>query len=188
MIRTSSAPVLALLLMAASSGAAAEVEHPAYKSWSRYPVGTTITVRSVTESPNSKLTTTTTYKLLELKPDMAVLETRVVSDATGRVVENRPERLEQQRMFPLFPGVKPEDIGKPRNASVKGEEALPVLGRELKTVWYETKDKTEAGENFTRTWLCDEVPGRLTRAVTRIPQASTTVTLELVRFDVPGKK
>lgn len=188
MIRSSLVVSLIISLGTASVAGAAEVEHPAYKSWAQYPVGTTIAVRSITESPNSKLTTTTTYKLLELKPTMAVLETRVVSDATGRVVENRPERLEQAKMFPLFPGVKAEDIGKPRNASSKGEETLTVLGREFKTVWYETKDRTEAGENITRTWLCDEMPGRLTRAVTRIPQASTTVTREVIQFDVPGKK
>lgn len=165
--------------------AAAEVEHPAFRSWARHPIGTTIAVRSVTESPASRLTTTTTTKLLEIKPDGAVLETQVTSDATGKLVTNQPDRLEQRKMFPVLPGVKPENIGKPSKALAQGEETLKIAGREFRTVWYDTKEKGDAGDTFTRTWLSDDAPGRLVKAVTRIPKASTTVTLELTRFDRP---
>src|SRR5262249_40334962 len=136
-------------------------------------------------NPVSTITTTTTYKLLELKKDKAVLEVRKVSDATGARVESPPGTYDQQRMFPLFPGVKKEDIGRPTNAVSPGEESLQLARREIQTVWFDTKGRGEAGETLTRTWMSEDVPGRLVRAVTRIPKASTTVTLELTEFKVP---
>lgn len=164
---------------------AEEVEHPAFKSWAAHPVGTSIAIRSVTSCPASRLTTTTTYKLLELKEDRAILETRKVSDATGQLSEGLPDKMEQRRKFPLLPGVKKEQIGKPLNPIAQGEETLKLAGREIKTFWYDTKGQGDAGETLTRTWMSEDVPGRLVKAVTKIPRADTTVTLELVEFKTP---
>src|SRR5262245_16096448 len=165
------ASLLALLAVASLAGVAPaeEVEHPAYASWARHPVGTTVATRSVSVTPTAKLTTTTSYKLVALEADKAVLETRRVSDATGTLVEGRPDRFEQRRMFPLLPGVKREQIGKPANALAQGEETLNLVGREIKTVWYDTKSRGESGDILTRTWLSDDVPNRVVKAVTRIP-------------------
>ena len=181
-MRTILASPLFLCLLAACVSAE-EVEHPAYKSWASQPIGTTIAIRSVTASAQSTITTTTTTKLVKFEPDKAILETSKVSDATGKVVEGAPDRLEQRKMFPLFAGVKKEDIGQPTNAIARGEETLKLAGREIKTTWYDVKGKGDAGDTFTRTWLSDEIPGRLVKAVTKIPKASTTVTLELTRYD-----
>ena len=41
----------------------------------------------------------------------------------------------------LFPGVKKEQIGKPTKALAQGEETLKLAGREIKTFWYDTKDR-----------------------------------------------
>lgn len=181
------APLAALALLAclAPPAFSEEVEHPAYKSWARHPIGTAVAVRSVSVNPRSRLTTTTTYKLLALKPDAAVLETRRVSDATGKVVEGLPDKYEQRRMFPLLDGVKREQIGTPTGAIDKGEETLTLAGRDFKTRWYDTRSRGDAGETFTRLWMSDDVPGRLVKSVTKIPRADTTVTLELVGFKTP---
>lgn len=184
-------PTLALASLAVASlftlsSSAEEVEHPAYKSWVRHPIGTTVATRSRTVNSASTLTTTTTTTLVELKPDAAILETRRVSDATGRVVEGLPDRYEQRKMFPLLPGVKREEIGRPSKAVEQGEETLSLVGREIKTFWYDTKGTGEAGETLTRTWLSDDVPGRLVKAVTQYPTAKTTITIELVEFKAPA--
>jgi hypothetical protein len=176
---------LAILAAAALAATAEEVEHPTYKSWARHPIGTSVTVRTVTACPTSTITTTTTTTLLELGEKKAVLGTRRVSDATGTLVEGRPEKQDQARMFPLFPGVKKEDIGKPYKAIAQGEETLSLAGREIKTFWYDTKGRGDAGEMSTRTWLSDDVPGRVVRAVTKIPKAETTVTVELTELKAP---
>ena len=175
-------------ILAATSAWAEDVDHPSYTSWADQPVGTVIKLRSATNSNGHVLTTTTTTTLQELLPDKAVFAVQRVSDATGTLVESAPERYELIRKFPLFPGVKRENIGKPTGASAFGEETLELAGRTIPAVWFETKAKGDGGVDlFTRTWMADNVPGRLVKSVTRIPQARTVVTVELTAWTKLGK-
>jgi len=175
---------LVTLTIAQANAAAQTVDSPQYLSWSRAGRGASITLRSTTRLSNdpTPVTSTMTYTLIELTPDKAVLEMVAVSDATGKQVENPPQEIVIRRAFPLLPGIKPEDVGKPRNAIEKGEEAVKLAGKEFQARWYLTKGKTEAGPSQIRTWLCDEVPGLLLKSVTTVPKVDTTVTLELIEF------
>ena len=165
--------------------AAQQVESPIYKSWARHPVGTSVALRSVTGSDGRTIETTTTSTLLELTAEKAVVETVVVSDATGEEVKSPPQKFEHRRMFPLFPGMKAEDIGKPVGVLAQGEEAVEVGGKTYPARWFESKGQTEAGESVTRTWMSDEVPGRLLKAVTRVPATGKTTALELIELKTP---
>jgi hypothetical protein len=174
------------LAVFAAAATAEEVDHPAYLSWARLPMGTSVTLRSVTEAKGNTITTTTTTTLKQLDPDKAVLEIHKVSDATGKRVVSAPETYEQRRKFPLFPGVKKEDIGKPLKALDQGEESLNLAGKEYKAVWFDTKTRGDGGLTWhTRTWMSDDIPGRLLKSITRIPQASTTITVELTELKIP---
>jgi hypothetical protein len=176
-----------LVFFAAAAGAAAEeVDHPAYLSWAQRPVGTAVTLRSLTVCGSNTITTTTTTTLKQLKPDRAVLEIRRKSDATGTRVENAPEIYEQRRKFPLFPGVRKEDIGKPLKPIEQGAETLKLAGQEFKTVWFDSRTKGDGGLDWhIRTWMSEDVPGRLVKSVTRIPEAATTITVELIALSSP---
>lgn len=183
------AAILPVLILAAApppAAAAEEVDHPSYVSWARSPVGTRIVMRSRTESGANVLTTTTTTTLRAVLPDLAWLEVQRVSDATGSVIESPPEEHLLRRPFPLFGGTKKEDVGKPVGAIARGEEALKVGDREFKAVWYDTKGVGDGGLKLTtRTWICDDAPGRLLKSVTRIPAAGTTITVEMIELVVP---
>ena len=185
-MRTAIALTVATTLFATARGPAEEVEHPTFTSWARHPVGTEVVIRAVT-TKNGKPTTTTTItsRLLELKRDLVVIETRRVSDATGSVVASAPERYQQPKMFPLLNGMKKEQIGKPLGAVAQGEETLKLAGREIKTIWFDTKGRGDAGPTLIRTWLSDDIPGRLVKGVTKIPKTSTTITRELVEVKIP---
>ena len=184
---TSRQPWFFLLTIAnlVAAAAAEEVEHPTYRSWASQPLGTSVTLRSTTVNAKTTLTTTTTTTLLKIVPEKLILESRVVSDATGRLVEVAPTTFEQPRMFPLFGDVKKEDVGKPVGAQTRGEEVLKLADREIKTIWFDSKGRGDAGETITRTWLSDEIPGRLVKAVTRIPRAGSTTTVELIAYRKP---
>lgn len=184
--------VAAIALVAAEApgrARAEDVDHPAYLSWSKQPIGTRIKLRSSTDADGHVLTTTTSTTLKEVRPDRAIFQVQRVSDATGREVTSIPERSEIVRKFPLFPGVKREDIGKPVGAQAKGEETLTLAGREFRAVWFDTKTKGDGGSDvYTRTWMTDEAPGRLIKSVIRIPQAKTVVTVELTEWAPPDAK
>ena len=175
------AVAIAVVLVTPAPGVGETVESPIYKSWARARVGTVVTVKSVTVMKGSTIEGTMRYKLVALGPDKATVEMTVSS----RGVENPPQTLEYRRDFPLFPGMKKEDIGKPVGATESGLESMTLAGTEYKTQWYVTKGRTEAGESIARTWTAEEVPGMLLKSVIKVPAADKTTTLEVVEIKVP---
>jgi hypothetical protein len=186
------AGLLGVLMLVLTPGArgtarAEEVESPQYASWARHPVGTTVRLRTVTEAAGARsIETTASYRLVKTTADAVVVEMKVVSDAPGSEPEGTSQELTIRRLFPLFPGVKKEDIGKPEGVTKQGEEAVTVAGRTYRARWYEGRGATEAGPSESRTWTSDEVPGRLIRSVTKVPKANKTVTQELVAIEANG--
>jgi hypothetical protein len=63
-------------------------------------------------------------------------------------------------------------------------EAHPA-GKEYKAQWYDSKGTTEGGESITRTWMAEEVPGLILKAVTQVPKTKKVTTIELIEFKVP---
>jgi hypothetical protein len=175
------AVAIVVSLAAPTPGAGETVESPIYKSWARAKLGTVVTVKSVTVMKGVTLESTMRYRLVALSAEKATVE----MVHTSRGVENPPQKLEFRRDFPLFPGMKKEDVGKPLGATENGLETLTMAGKEYKTQWYVTKGRTEAGESIGRTWTAEDVPGMLLRSVIKVPAADKTTTLEVVEIQVP---
>lgn len=167
--------------------AAQEVDNPQYTSWSKFPKGTILKTRSTTRvaSRDDQVTTSTTYTLTNVTPERVVLEMVVESDATGTKVKNTAQELVIRRAFYLLPGIKKEDLGKPQGAIAQGEETVQVAGKEYRATWFDTKGSTEVGESLTRTWMSDEVPGRMLKSVVRVPKITKTTTLEVTELKTP---
>ena len=139
----------------------------------------------MTEARGQKIKTTTTYELLELTDEQAVIETTVVSDAGGTKVEQPPTIGRVRR--DVRPAPRGEEGGDRQAPGVleEGEETLSVAGRKYKAHWCDTKGRTEVGETFTRTWFSDEVPQKVLKSVTRVPAGGLTTTLELAEIKTP---
>ena len=162
-------------------------DNPQYTSWSRAGKGASITLRSTTlmgDDPKP-VTSTMTYNLVTLTDDKAIIEMVTVTDQTGKTVKNDPQEIVIRRPFPLLPGVRKEDLGRPTDFTEKGEGTLQVAGREYKSQWYSSKGRAEAGPTTTRTWISDEVPGMLLKSVTKIPKVKAVITLEVVEYQKP---
>jgi hypothetical protein len=178
-------PAFAALLVATATAPAEEVESPIYRSWAKHEVGTVVKYRSVTSSKGRDVESIIAYRLTARDDKKVVVEMVVTSDATGKKVESDPQSFTTRRMFPLLPGVKKEDIGKPRGATESGEETVELAGKAYKAQWYGSKGRTEAGESLTRTWMSDEVPGKLLKSVTDVPAADKKTTVELIEIQAP---
>ncbi|QDV32923.1 hypothetical protein [Tautonia plasticadhaerens] len=174
---------LTLALIAPAAGGQM-VEAPIYSSWSEFEPGTTLTLRTVTESQGSRLESTTTQRLVSIDDSQAVVE-QVHRAGAGDSAEESTLKLRHRRWFPLPAGMTKEDIGKPINPLAEGSETLELAGRTFEARWYETKDQTEAGRAITRTWYSDEAPGQLLKAVTRVDAAKKTTTIELTEITTP---
>lgn len=179
-------PWLMLVLLVGIPGighAAEQVESPIYLSWAKYKPGTEISVRSTTVQLGKTIETVSKSRLVSVDANKVVIETVFTSNGTGATVENPPQTFEYKRWFLLLPGVRKEDIGRPEGKKEnQGEETLNLADRAFKTVWFQIRSTTEAGEAITKVWMCDEVPGKLVKSVTKVPVADKITTLELVEL------
>lgn len=176
------AAAIAAVCLASPSGASDVVESPVYKSWSGSKVGTAVTIRSVTVMKGQTIESTTRYTLIELDPRKAAVEMAIIG---GNGAGNPPKRLEYRRDFPLLPGLKQEDIGKPPEASEQGEEAIEVAGKEYHATWYVLKGQTEAGESIATTWTRPDFPGMLLKSVLKVPAADKVTTFAVIEIKTP---
>ena len=178
-------PMLALMSILLTLAPSEDVESPIAKSWAGREVGTSITLRSVTESKGRQVSTTTVDRLVSVDDAKVILERSTTVEADGQTTELESTSLEYRRKFPLLPGVKPEEIGRPKGVVASGQETIEVAGEEYEADWYETEGTTEAGPSTTRSWISDEVPGKLLKSVTKVPAADKTTTITLIEIGTP---
>lgn len=172
-------------LMVPSLAKAQMADHPIYLSWARCEPGTTLKIRTETRSELGTIESTSVYKLVGKTDDQVDVEVVVTSEQSGEQSVSQPQVFNYKRKFPLLPGVKAEDLGKPRNAIDQGKEVIEAAGQQFETVWYDSKSQTEAGEAITRTWMSEEMPGRLVKAVTRVPAVNKVTTIEVTELTTP---
>ena len=172
-------------LLAAIAAPADEVEGPIYKSWASHEPGTAITIQTVTEAKGRTVETTMTDRLVSVDARKVVVERTIRSESDGAMSEIAPQEFEYQRMFPLLPGVKAEDVGKPKGVIASGTETIEVAGEDYEADWYETAGTTEAGPSKTKTWVSDDMPGKLLKSVSEVPATGKTTTIEVIELRVP---
>ncbi len=113
----------------------------------------------------------------------------MTSDGTGKVVQSPSQSYTQPQMFPLVRRDDERRRGEtPERFNSQGEETIKLAGRDFKTQWFDSNGQTEAGKSQTRTWMSDEVPGKLVKAVTQVPSAKNTTTVELIELKIPESK
>lgn len=160
---------------------ASRLESPSYTRWARHPLGTAVTVESVTEVGDAR-STGTTVSTLAAVTDAAATVTVVISSQQ----ENEPMELSYSRWMVKPEGLAARYAGAPIGTYATAEEAVTVRGKLYKCQVYRAKGQVEAGPTETTTWLCDEVPGGMVKSVHRVPAVKKTVTTELVSVSRPG--
>lgn len=180
---------LVILLNCAQLQAADQVEHPAWVNWSKFPVGTRVTMRSVTKIKGMVTATVDTTTLLTKKDDKAVVIRKSFAVA-GEPKPNPEDYVETtiKRYFPLLPGADPAKVGKPAGSDENGSGKIELLGKTYETEWYESRATTEAGPATTRTWISLEIPGQIVRSVTEVKAAGKSTVEEVVAIDLPEPK
>ena len=164
------------------------IAHPDYANWSRFPIGTTVIHRSVTERGQAQTISTETFRLSELNDGELVVErqnTTERNDGSYRAV-NPPEPRRYKKAFSLPAGMTEDDFKKPSlNAKRTGEDTIDVLGTKYKTHVYQWKEHSEVGDMNVTVWYSDEMPGRLVKQQIVIPSTETTTTDTLIEVTIP---
>ncbi len=184
-IYNSSITFFALLAFFTNSLSAEDVPNPQYQSWNNYPVGTSMTTKSLVSQGNATVTTTTVTRLISRTEKNLVLSSVVSSNATGSFVTNDPIEKTISSRFPLFPGVDKNKIGRPQDSLESGMETVVILGKKYNAEWYDTKSTTEAGPAVTRTWISMDMPNMVLKAVTEVKAAGKKVIIEVTEIKIP---
>jgi hypothetical protein len=180
----------ALVLIASIGSTAAQetIDNQEFTNWSKYPKGTSITLKttSTTAGVSSEATITTT--LVEVGSDKLVVEYAVVTKSGGMEFKVPPTKRDVTKTITLPKGVeKPKDAsGKPPGTYEDGTETLKVSGTEVKTKWYKYKSEASGLKMDGKIWMSDEVPGTLVRMEMKTTGTATSETkTELVEVKKP---
>lgn len=182
-------PFLAVLVLSVNIATGQEtVDNPEFASWSRFPKGTSITLKAETKvagmTTDSKITTT----LVETGKEKLVLETATSVKANGMEFGTPPMKRDVTKTIKLPEGFKKENFasGKPPGTFEEGTETLKILGQQVKTKWFRFKAEVNGIKTESKLWKSDEVPGMMVKMESTVkgPVVSTT-TMEIVEFKKP---
>lgn len=178
---------MAVCLLFAIPVAAQEVaENPVYKNWEKFPVGSSVTYRSITKTPDFEAIQEYTLVLKDKTPDRVVIEKQLTSiDPQGNRTTYPAMTSENPKVYKLPKGVKVEKNKKQPGLKGEGEEELEILGRKIKAQWFKATSKVEAGDTHTSSWSSAEIPGGLIKAENDTPATKSLNTVELISMTIP---
>jgi len=141
------------------------IDNPEYASWSKFELGTWLTVKMMMESTDMSHESMQIVKLLEVGSDNLVLETDMTMTIAGRKTHATVKRDVPKTHAPPSDDHK-ADAAKPAVKLEEGSETLTVGGAEYKCKWKHTKVSVNGKETDMKTWHCDEVPGGMLKMET----------------------
>lgn len=177
---------LAFLALAAAAGRADTIDNPAFKSWSKFKPGTTITMKTESEFSKMKSEIVIVSKLVEVGADKCVIEVETITKVNGMEFKAPAMKQDVPKTFDVpkpKDGEKPPKVEAPDVTKEEGKETLKIGTTEVKTTWTKYKTKTKEGEHEGQTWMSDDVPGGLVRSVSKAGDVATKT--ELIEIKRP---
>lgn len=170
---------VAALLAVVGVARAEKIDNPEYKNWSQFKVGSSVTMKMVTEASGMKTEMEQTTTLVELTGDKAVLETKgkmVVSGNTMDMPASKrdvPAKVDNQ---PAGEGKKPE--------MKESEEEISVGGGKVKCKKIETTTESNGMKTASKVWTCNDVPGGTVKMEADTTGAATSKTvMEAIKWE-----
>jgi hypothetical protein len=171
--------MIAVLALAAPAVAADTVDNPQYKEWAKWREGAFATLKTEAVVDGTvQVVTTQTQTLKKLTAEKAVIEMTSITEAAGQKIDAPPMTFDIPAKGPKidlsgFTGanVDPKDV--PKYKETKGKESLTIKGKKLDCEWHQI----EVAGAVTMTWYCDQVPGRMVKAESRVMGNSTVMQL-----------
>jgi hypothetical protein len=176
-----------LVLLHGSTAHADVIEHPAFANWSKFPVGTQVTIKSTT-TMKGKLTANVTTTTTLAKKDAKAVVIRKAFKVEGQPEPHPDDFVETtiKRDFPVLPGADASKIGKPAGRPMDKSEQVELLGKKYETEVYESRGSTEAGPMTTKTWTSLEIPGQVVKSVSEVKAVEKFTVDEVVSIKIPG--
>jgi hypothetical protein len=194
--------LVAVTTLGAEKAKEETVANPAFKNWSEFKVGTSVTRKESVidksgDNPNEIDATAAppgpnerflTLKLIEKTPEKVVVQKIITEVELGNMVEHAPVRL----IYPARLPKKYADLGHPKSKVEdfkEGDETITVKGKKIECHWVESRIKVGDEESISKVWAAsDVVPGGTVKAFTVKKQGGKVLfetTLDLVDLKMP---
>jgi hypothetical protein len=179
---------LVLVICVGTTTAQETMDNPEFTTWSKFPKGTSITLKTSTTAMGMASESTITTTLVEVGTDKLVVEFSIASKSGGKEFKAPPMKRDVTKNITLPKGKeKPKDGGlKPPGTYEEGTETLKVSGMEIKTKWYKFKADEGGFKSDGKIWMSEDVPGfivKMEAKATGVVDSDTK--MELVEIKKP---
>lgn len=166
-----------------------QVEHPEYAHWKQFPVGTYVVRKKEVSDSQGTVKVTTVIKLTNLTPEKVTYQQQVTVDHPSKPLkQNPPQDFDAPAKFRLPEGFKIEQFEKPSlSAKEVLEEKKSAAGNEYPCKLYTWTETNEAGPMPIKLWYSNQMPGRLVRQESAIPENKSSSIEEVIEVFIPGK-
>jgi hypothetical protein len=190
MPRTVLAAAVALVLVAGPALAQDKdtYPNPEFATWSNCKVGTSVTLRTITEAAGMKTELLVTNTLVEQGAEKVVVEVTTTIKTNGMEIKAPAQKRVVTKTIVLKKGDKKDDVfkGQAPGKTEEGTETLKVAGLEVKAKWYKAANDLGGVKSETKHWVSDDVPGMVVKSVTTTTGAvNSTNTTELIEVKKP---
>jgi hypothetical protein len=186
--RVAIAVVLALIAQPAFAQEKETVPNPEFGSWSKHKPGTSVTIRTISDTAGMKSEVLMTSTLVDVGSGKVVVEMVTTIKANGMEIKAPAQKRDVTKTIEVLKGMKKEDAtaAKPIGTTEEGTETLKVAGMEVKTKWYKASAEADGTKSVTKHWVSDDIPGMMVKNVTTVSGVvNSTITMELIEFKKP---
>lgn len=147
-----------------------EVDNPQFKYWSGCKPGSWAKMKMEMEAGGQKVESEVTYKLLELKDGMAVVE---VSGKSKLGAQEIPVPTQKQE-------IKAKEPADKTKIEKEGDETIEVAGKKLPCHWYQFTSKSGDKDSKGKAWMSKDIPGGMAKGEMQLPDGKpmTMIALE----------
>jgi len=180
--------IVTFVISSGSAFAQETLDNPEFANWSKFKVGSSITVRTTTTMAGMTSEIVMTTKLVEIGADKHVVETSTHSKIGGMEFKDAGAYRDVPKTIVLRKGTPKPDpkAAKPEGTYEEGAETLKIGGVDVKTKWYKYKSDSGGLKIEAKTWMSDDVPGSLVKMeATTSGVAAGTTKVELIEFKKP---
>jgi hypothetical protein len=130
-----------------------EIDHPQFKYWSGCKPESWVTMKMETDHGGVKISSETTYKLLEVKADGVFIEISGKAKVGAREISLRAQKQE----------IKAKESTDKLRIENEGDEEIEIAGKKLQCHWYEFTVKAGEETAKTKAWMSKEIPGGMAK-------------------------
>jgi hypothetical protein len=150
-----------------------EVDNPQFKYWTGCKPGSWAKMTMTMETAAQKIESELTYKLLELKDGVAVIEITGKSKVGG---QEYPIPAQKQ-------DIKAKEPSDKVKIEKEGDEEIDVAGKKFKCRWYEFSTKAGEKETKGKTWMSMDIPGGMARTEMTIPVSVKPIVMTAIEWE-----